>query len=285
MSLSLDRPTAARLADLDPALAPLARALPARATGPGWQLHDARWTPGAGCRLAYRVATPAGTTFVAVDVDGGGWSQRDYRADAGLPGLAPAADPLAVAEVLSPLCGGPIRRLHIEPVRYRPGSRCVLRYQVSTAAQVTTLYAKALSKEAYDGVAAVGARLEATRERAPLVPRLAGTWPERQVVIAGGVRGRSMSSILGDPAVSTRRRIGLARELGHVLARFHEQAAADVPTRSAADHVAALAGSMVAVRCADARLAARLCAAVELLAAGAPAPGAAVLCHGAFRAG
>ena len=59
----LDLEEATRLASLDPSLAPLTTVLGDVAVRPSpagrWELHDARWTPGAGCRLAYRVVSGA----------------------------------------------------------------------------------------------------------------------------------------------------------------------------------------------------------------------------------
>jgi len=52
-SIILDAATATSLAALDPSLASLPRALQACSRPGPWQLHDVRWTPGDGCRLAY----------------------------------------------------------------------------------------------------------------------------------------------------------------------------------------------------------------------------------------
>ena len=76
-SLSFDDSSTARLAGLDPVLSQLPDSLPRAATGPTWELHDVRWTPGESCRLAYRVRTSTSSRFVAVNITGRGSTQHD----------------------------------------------------------------------------------------------------------------------------------------------------------------------------------------------------------------
>ena len=58
-STCLDVPAASRLAERDPALSLLPAAV-ASAEASGRVLHDVGWTPGTGCRLAYRAAEERG---------------------------------------------------------------------------------------------------------------------------------------------------------------------------------------------------------------------------------
>ena len=286
-SLLLDASSATRLAGLDPALSLLPHALPqGSTTGSTWELHDVRWTPGESCRLAYQVpAPPSSSTFMAVNITGAGWTQHDYREDPMLPGLRSASDPTVVSALLAPLFDGPVHRLRVQPVRYRPGSRCVLRYDVETAAATHRFYAKVFRPDRFAGAAHVGTVLADVTDGVRLVPELVAVWPGLQVMVGAGIHGRAVSTVVGDPAVPAGQRARLAHRLGDLLARFHEQSVAGAPRRSATEQLTGLAAATAAARSADARLADRLDAVLDLLAARVPAAGAEVLGHGGFRAG
>ena len=132
-SITLDSATVERLTGLDPSLAGLAPAMQACSPNGPWSLHDIRWTPGHGCRLAYvERAKDAEPTFVAVEVSGEEWGRYAWRDDTELPALITATDPDEVARRLEIVLGEPVRS-RSTPVRYRPGSRCVLRYDVEAA--------------------------------------------------------------------------------------------------------------------------------------------------------
>lgn len=295
----LDPQTATRLAVLDPALAFLPRAVGSltaemAAVGGSTTVHDVAWTPGGGCRLAFRVTYRCSVpTFVAVEVSTDGWHRYDYRDDPALPALAGLADPLVVADRLDAVAGEPLRAAYADPVRYRPGSRCVLRYGVPTASHHRVLYVKALRADSFATVAALAPTMAPPDANARLVAEVAALWPDLQVVIAECVAGRSASAVLADPRIPQAERIRLAFRLGDLLARFHAQPTATATRRSAADQVASLADAMAAVRHADPALADRLCAVLDALAAGVysprgDSPGAddvPVLSHGAFRPG
>ncbi|HET9859037.1 MAG TPA: aminoglycoside phosphotransferase family protein [Nocardioidaceae bacterium] len=284
-SLLFDDPSAVRLAGLDPVLSLLPDALPQAATGPTWELHDVRWTPGVSCRLAYRVRMSTSSRFVAVNLTGQGSTQHDYREDPMLPGLTSASDATAVEALVAELFDGPVLRVGVEPVRYRPGSRCVLRYDVETAAGPHRLYAKAFRPERFAEVARLGSTLAGAAEGLRLVPELAAVWPGLHVMVGAGIHGRTVSAVLGDPGVPAGRRARLAHSLGDLLARFHEQHLADAPRRSATEQLTELTVATAAARSADARLADRLDAVLDLLAARVPAAGVDVFGHGGFRAG
>ena len=114
---------------------------------------------------------------MAVRVDPAGWSQHDYREDPALPGLAAAAQDAVVAQRLGPRSEAGAGHARVTPVRYRPGSRCVLRCDLMTGVRATTVYAKVLRPQAYPEQArvltAVATRPSGTR----LVPELIATWP------------------------------------------------------------------------------------------------------------
>jgi aminoglycoside phosphotransferase (APT) family kinase protein len=282
----LDQRAATRLAGLDPALSALGAALPHDAGAQSWVLHDARWTPGQGARLAYRVPARRGSaTFVDISVTPTGWTRHDYREDELLPGLATAARAETVAARLGAVLGEPVLHCSVEPVRYRPGLRCVLRYDVRTATRGLTCFAKVLRPHEFDTVAPLVVALAGLPGGRELVPTLTAVWPEGQTIVVGAVNGRSVSSVLRDPGVPASEKTWVAARLGQLLARFHAQDGIAAPSWSAADQLAAIEESVEAARRADGEFAARLRLLTDRLRDGAPARGVEVLAHGAFRAG
>lgn len=282
--LKLDAATSAKLTELDPSLAALPRAVQACSRQSTWRLHDVRWTPGEGCRLAYAYDHKGSNEFFAVEISGDEWGRYGWRDDTELPGLVAAADPDEVARRLEIVLGEPVE-CSVEPVRYRPGSRCVLRYDVEGASGRSTFYAKALQPDSYTRIAALHAEPAVQEDTSGLVAEMAAWWPDVHVIVWKAVEGRSASSLLADPDTTADDKVRLARDLGGLLAQFHDL---DVPvgaTWSADQQLISLADSMAAVERADPDMGIRLGSLVDVLATTAPAPGRLALGHGSFRAG
>ena len=284
-SITLDDATAIRLATLDASLAALPQALQACARQESWPLHDVRWAPGHGGRLAYVDDTTGPTEFFAVEVSGDEWGRYGWRDDTGLPSLTLAADPDEVARRLETVLGEPVR-CTVEPVRYRPGSRCVLRYDIEGASGTsTTLFAKALQPDSYARIAALYAELAARGDESGMLADVVAWWPDLHVVVGQSVGGTTASSVLGDPDVSVADKVRLGHDLGDLLARFHALPVVPDATWSADQQVITLADAMAAVECADPIMGIRLGAVLDTLADTMPEPGEPVLAHGSFRAG
>lgn len=282
-SLGPDMTASRGLGALDPALE-LPRAL--HRTGSSWRLHDASWQVGAGCRLVFLVQRPgAQAGFVTVEAAGTGARSADYRDDPCLPGLVAASDATWVAERLVATLDQPVRYCRVEPVRYRPGSRCVWRYQLRTASGEVVLFAKAWDRATFVRAARHLTLLDASRAGRRLVPPVVAVWPDVQVMVNAAVPGRAASSVLGDRAVPAAGRVALAHRLGGLLARLHAVPDVDAPVLSVSGHVASLADALPVAGCVDAALAARWSGLVDVLTQQAPEDEATVLGHGAFRAG
>ncbi len=280
--ITLDAGTAATLAELDPSLASLPRAFKTCAGLGPWRLHDVRWTPGEVCRLAYVDDAVGQRELFAVEVSGNEWGRYGWRDDTSLPALTVAADPIEVARRLEIVLGEPVECV-IEPVRYRPGSRCVLRYDVVGASGTSTFFAKALQPDAYARIAALHA--EPSVQATGLVADMVAWWPDLHVVVGRSIDGRSASSILSDPDVPVDAKVRLGHDLGDLLARFHGLSAEPDSTWSADQQVITLADAMAAVECAEPAIGTRLGAILDTLAASMPEPGDRILGHGSFRAG
>lgn len=284
-TIALDDATAIRLATLDASLAALPQALSACARRDPWQLHDVRWAPGHGGRLAYIDDSSGTTEFFGVEVSGEEWGRYGWRDDTGLPSLTVAADPVEVARRLETVLGEPVR-CSIEPVRYRPGSRCVLRYDVTTASgSSTTLFAKALQADGYARIAALYDTLAARGDRTGMLADVVAWWPDVHVVVGSSVGGTSASTVLGAADVSLADKVRLGHDLGELLARFHDLSVVPDATWSADQQVIMLADAMAAVECADPITGIRLGGVLDTLADTMPEPGPPILAHGSFRAG
>ncbi len=283
----LDVSSAAWLAQHDPALVHLPEAV--AAADPQWDLHDVQWTPGLGCRLAYEVevADTGTTTFVAFNLDSSTWSQHDFRSDPGLPALAAAADSALVSERLGSVVEEPILQCRVQPVRYRPGSRCVLRYDVRTESGAGRFYAKVFSTAAFADAADRTMRvMNAARTGQLRVGQVLATWPRWSTTVSRAVDGRSASAVLRDASVSEQARVDLASRLGELLADLHSLTGVSVPVRTPSDHLRAVADLVPAVRLLDTALADRLSRLVDRLDAQLPlSDHREVLIHGAFRPG
>jgi hypothetical protein len=283
----LDVSTANWLAQRDSALVHLPEVV--AATEPNWNLHDVQWTPGQGCRLAYQVkvdGTGSGT-FVAFSLDAKSWSQYDFRSDPGLPGLFAASDSALVSERLGPVVEQPILHCRVQPVRYRPGTRCVLRYELRTASGTARYYAKVFPKSIFTDAAERATCVAAAAQPAQLnVTRVRAVWPGLSTTVGTGVDGRSVSAVMGDAQVSVHDRVDLANRLGGLLADFHALAGVSVPVRTASDQLRAVTDLIPAVRILDVALTDRLSKLLDRLGRHLPLSDRRdVLSHGAFRPG
>ena len=286
LSNPLSTSAADLLADLDPALARLPDAAD-HAVRQGRVLHDARWAPGESCRLAYRIPQAAQSveSFVAVHVDCTGWRWHDYWDDPALTGLRDASNPTRAATRIGSLLDTGVARCEVRPVRYRPGSRCVLRYDVDAFAGASTWYAKVFRPDRVDELAARHSHVRSAAGRPGLVADVSAVWPEVGAVVVREVAGRPLSGVLGDAGVPAEQRLTLAGALGGMLAEFHHLSGVQAPRNTAVDQVRTLHGLATTLRCADRALAKHYSVIVDALNDNAPTGEPTVLAHGGFRPG
>lgn len=169
-----------------------------------------RWTPEVGCEAVFRLD---GDGLGVVTVGREGVSERTFRDDPALPGLAPASSPAVVGPWLG--AGG---ACSVRPVSYRPGERCVLRYGLATS----TLYGKVVAGDRADRLARVVRHLAARR----LTPPVLAVSSEWGLVVQADAGPRAGPDEL--------------HAVGAVLASLHAAGGPPAPSRSLADDVAEL---------------------------------------------
>ena len=116
------------------------------------RLLDTKYQPSTRCVTSYElmVEHPATTfrpTIGAVEVTPTGVAHRLFVDDPELPGLISATDPVCMAERFAALleqigCPDVVESCLVVPVRYKPESRCVLRYDLRTSTGRQILYGK-----------------------------------------------------------------------------------------------------------------------------------------------
>jgi hypothetical protein len=281
--------------DLDPSLPELHRALDqvdaARQFARIWLgprhassisecvLEYLRWSPGE-CVATYRLtaepacANPAVTLgFVTVDPDG--LHHRLFTADEGLPGLAAATDPSVMRGWFAECLARPVHSCSITPVRYRPGRRCVLRYELSDSDDRTVLYGKVLGGDQSSQLAATIASLGES-----LVAPLVGTAPEWQLVVQADAGERSLGAT---GASASRSELADFQAGGGLLARLHSRSTPPGRHQSLAEDADELHQYLPACERLAPQTAALLVEGIGLISARTDHVGPAVPTHGAFR--
>lgn len=266
-----------------------AEGLQARVTG--CRLQDVKYQPGRRCVSTYALQCEgvAGQeqTIGVVELTPEGLAGRLYADDPLLPWLGEAADPARVAPRFAALLGGPIAACRAAPVRYRPGARCVFRYELDGPGGRAVVFGKLLREGAdalADTLAALHRASQAVAALPQVLPPLA-FWPELRLVLQAEVAGRAeLNDLAFSPEVAPETRERWLREAGARLAGLHAAELA-APARSLQADLEELREYLGPMTAADSALAARYAVAVARVAelAGAAAEPAPVPSHGAFR--
>jgi hypothetical protein len=255
--------------------------------------QDTKYRPGLDCLAGYELRSPeaeCAPVLGAVAVTRSGIDGFRVDRDPELPTLAQALDPAVVAPRLAGLLpattSGPVTAT-ATPVRYKPGIRCVIRYEVRSAENSAVFFGKLLSGGCSAQLALVN-ELSGALARVPdgpLVAAVADHWPDLAVVLQAAVTPAvEVHRLATDGSVAAEQRLDALHGSGRALARLHSVTLSGAPTRSFADTLGELHDLKPTVACADPALGARyaaLLAALEDGDDGRPDPD--VTCHGAFR--
>jgi len=253
--------------------------------------QDTKYQPQQRCVTTYaltvaRTDAPDAPTIGVLEITRSGPAHRLYDDDPRLPWLALATDPQVMRERFGALLDTPIESCLIAPVRYRPGVRCVFRYDLRSAAGGQTFFGKLIGQGAEESMATIAA-LHDARASFPAMPRVLpplAYLPELhllvQAEVAGGAELNDLAFDLAEDAATRERWL---RDAGARLAGLHGCDVAG-PARTMADDLDELREYIPPMSAVDPALAQRYTAAIERIAgAGAHGEPALVASHGAFR--
>jgi hypothetical protein len=259
------------------------------------KILDTKYEPSTRCVVAYALLVRAGSgpplqTIGVADVVHGGMTVRPFQDDPLLPWLPAAADGARILERIRALprwAGPQPDRCEVVPLRYKPGSRCVFRFDVSTATGSRVLYGKTFASDS-ETHAATLTTLATTSATRPGMPRVVGPiahWPDLRMLLQPAIEGVEVHARMYDADAAPPERRELARALGAGLASFHAAAAPAGPRRSIQDDMAELQSYLGPMSRAAPDLSPRFAGSIDRLrSAAAAAPDApSVPSHGAFR--
>lgn len=297
--------------DFDPALPQLADAFDLQAVArrfeaqwPAWnagqasvqitrcRIQDTKYQPGSRSVVVYDLgfvsSDGAGQTIGVVEVTPHGLRHRLYTSDAALPTLPAAVDADAMRARFAALLDDNVTHCTITPVRYKPGARCVFRYDLHMSHGPYVVFGKLLR----DGGTDLATTIEQLHARTATIlslPRVLKPlvfWPDLQMLIqpavAGGVELNARAFDMAEPLAQ---REAWLTATGSYLAALHTLADVAGPQRTFADDLAELRSYSAAIAQAAPEIAARFDGGVASLAArgdGLAAPRI-VASHGAFR--
>ena len=154
-------------------------------------LFQVRHSPGRRVLVTYRLDWPRRdylpSEHFTLSLDRGGHLDVfRYPQDPHLPGLARVADPVAAHRLVGEhVLAFPARRLRVELVRYRPGSRAVLRHRVGKA----RFYVRAIRPR---DLAPLLDAATLIQDSGFAAPRIAGVWEEGAAVWLAEIPGRNL---------------------------------------------------------------------------------------------
>lgn len=284
--------------DLDAVARLFAERWPGEASGPitiaKIKLQDTKYTPHRRCATTYALSAAAGEapatpTIGVLEITPEGPAHRLYNSDSRLPWLAAATDPAIMAERFASLLpGATVERCTVTPVRYRPGVRCVFRYDLVTSAGPRTFFGKLLDAGGELSLATIGA-LHDARAQNPGMPRVLPPliyWSDLHLLIQDEVQGGAeLNELAFDPQQDQALRERWLRDAGARLAGLHGCTQVAGPPRTTADDLDELREYVAPMAAVNPALAEQYAATIERIAAMAseqPEPPA-VASHGAFR--
>jgi hypothetical protein len=260
-----------------------------RTTVTGCTLLGARYDPGVRCVTTYAVETTerlrSTRTVGVVEVTCAGPSYRRFDEDPALPGLAAATDPVLMRDRLADHGRMAIERCAVTVVRYRPGRRAVVRYQLATAGGRVVRYGKLLGQAR--PLAATLSALDAGtwgKPTMPSIPAPVAVFDDLDLVVLPAAAGESLHRAI-TPSCRAAERVARFRRAGRAIAALHDGSGPSATGRPLTDDARQLLGDESAVRRAAPVLAAQLTDATDQAARAARDLSAAelVASHGALR--
>lgn len=258
------------------------------------RLQDTKYQPAKRCVTTYifqveQPGVPSQQNIGVIEITPSGAAHCLYNDDPKLPWLADATDAERMRQRFAALLDDTtIGSCTITPVRYKPGARCVFRYELESSAGEQVFFGKLLADGDDQLVATVAALHEASLTQ-PAMPRILqplAHWPDIhmlvQAAVAGGVE---LNALAFDPQEDSDTRERWIHLAGARLAGLHACISVDGPLRTITDDLKELQEYIAPITSVDPSLAARYGEALAGVtqAATARAESAPVASHGAFR--
>src|SRR5207302_4285304 len=192
------------------------------------KVHDVEYHPSARCVVTHELTLKRGDdepveTIGVVDVRPAGLGLRVFHEDPNLPWLADAADPAKVGRHLSALELAPRSRIvRVVPVRYKPGARCLLRFDLEVGSHPSALFGKVLAIDGnrLSSALSVLRDIDGGRE-VPRVLQPLGYVPELHMLLLPAVAGSELHLLAFDTTVAPAERLPWMRKAGAALAGLH----------------------------------------------------------------
>jgi hypothetical protein len=186
-------------------------------------------------------------TIGVVEVTPSGLHHRLFDDDPHLPGLALAADAVAMQKQFSAVgeAQGQVNRVQactVTPIRYKPGVRCTFRYDLATAQGRKTCFGKLLTQNGAQLWHTV-ATLDQASQQEPELPRISqplAYWPEMQMLVQSAVAGDELHTAAFDSQINVAMRLDWLRAAGKCIAAFHTCTGIAAPRRTLAADLAEL---------------------------------------------
>lgn len=255
-------------------------------------LQDTKYQPATRCVTTYvlqfaQPGMPSQQTIAVIEITSAGLMHRLYDDDTRMPWLARATDAEEMRQRFAALLDDPtIGTCTVTPVRYKPGARCVFRYDVGTPAGQQVFFGKLLADGDDRLMTTIAALYQAslTRPEMPRILRPLARWPDmRMLVQPAVVGGGELNTLAFDPDEDSATRECWMRAAGARLAGLHACDVVVGPRRVIADDMEELREYVAPMAMVNPALAARYEAAVAAIAADTLAEPAPVASHGAFR--
>src|SRR5438552_11153663 len=253
------------------------------------KVHDVEYQPSARCVVTHELTLKRGggepvETIGVVDVRPAGLGLRVFHEDPDLPWLADA-DPEKVGRHLRALGLAPgCRIVRVIPVRYKPGSRCLLRFDLEAGSVPRALYGKILAVDGYRLSRILSALRAIDGGRSmPRVLQPLGYVSDLHMLLLPAVAGSEFHLLAFDTSVPGEARLQWMRKAGAVLAGLHAAPAPAGPARLITGDAAYLARFSTPVARAAPSLALPFDEAIRRLGSASHEEPPAVASHGSFR--
>lgn len=183
------------------------------------------YVPATRCTVTYLLSGEEATrqTIGVVEADTDGVRHRLFTDDRQLAGLPTALDVTALTTQFAQLPATLGQLDAVVPVRYKPGSRCTLRYQMHTDRGQTNCFGKLLAQDGAELAQAVDDLYRAS-QATPDLPAIAqplAYWPELQMLVQAAVQGQELHDLAFDSHYELETRVNWLRAAGRAIAALH----------------------------------------------------------------